>query len=221
MASTALATTWPPRSATSRVALADWLACCAFSAFFFTVAEISSIEAEVCSRLAACSSVRCDRSVVLVEISAEALVTSRADALISAMVAPIRSAILLALSLSCPKCSLIVGGDALRQVAVGERAEHLIRSSSALATFSHSALIAVARLSMKPFLPSSRYALGEIAGDRGLDEIVDFALDRLLDGLVAPFHDGAGALAVLVHDRREDQMEFLAADRDVAFVASR
>ena len=42
--------------------------------------EISSIEAEVSSRLAACSSVRCDRSVVLVEISAEALVTSRADA---------------------------------------------------------------------------------------------------------------------------------------------
>ena len=37
----------PPRSATSRVPLADWLACWAFSAFFFTVAEISSIEAEV------------------------------------------------------------------------------------------------------------------------------------------------------------------------------
>ena len=37
MASTALATTWPPRSATSRVVPADWLACCAFSAFFFTV----------------------------------------------------------------------------------------------------------------------------------------------------------------------------------------
>ena len=79
IASTALATTWPPRSATSRVVPADELACLAFSAFFFTVAEISSIEAEVCSRLAACSSVRCDRSVVLVEISAEALVTSRVD----------------------------------------------------------------------------------------------------------------------------------------------
>ena len=67
IASTALATTWPPRSATSRVSLADWLACWAFSAFFFTVAGISSIEAEVSSRLAACSSVRCDRSVVLAE----------------------------------------------------------------------------------------------------------------------------------------------------------
>jgi hypothetical protein len=34
------------------------------------------MEAEVCSRLAACSSVRCDRSVVLVEISTAALETS-------------------------------------------------------------------------------------------------------------------------------------------------
>ena len=55
------------------------LACCAFSAFFFTVAEISSIEAEVSSRLAACSSVRCDRSVVLDEISAAAFETSRVE----------------------------------------------------------------------------------------------------------------------------------------------
>jgi hypothetical protein len=48
IALTACATTWPPRSATWRVpaALAWW----AFSAFFFTVAEISSIEAEVSSR---------------------------------------------------------------------------------------------------------------------------------------------------------------------------
>jgi hypothetical protein len=47
---------------------------------------LGGCSAEVSSRLAACSSVRCDRSVALVEISAEALVTSRADALISAMV---------------------------------------------------------------------------------------------------------------------------------------
>ena len=58
------------------------MACWAFSAFFFTVAEISSIEAEVSSRPAACSSVRCDRSVVDVEISAAAFETSRAVALI-------------------------------------------------------------------------------------------------------------------------------------------
>ena len=103
MAPTACATTWPPRSATTRVSAADWLAAWAFSAFFLTVAEISSIEAEVSSRLAACSSVRCDRSVVLVAISAEALVTSRAEALISAIVAPMRSAVLLAFSLSCAK----------------------------------------------------------------------------------------------------------------------
>ena len=87
MASTALATTWPPRSATSRVALADVLAACAFSAFFFTVLAISSIDAEVCSRLAACSSVRWERSVVLVDISAEALVTSPVDST-SALIVP-------------------------------------------------------------------------------------------------------------------------------------
>ena len=81
----------------------ELLACWAFSAFFFTVAEICSMDAEVSSRLAACSSVRCDRSVVLVEISAEALVTSRADCLISAMVEPIRSAVVLALFLSSAK----------------------------------------------------------------------------------------------------------------------
>jgi len=57
------------------------LACWASCAFFFTVSEIVAIEAEVSSRLAACSSVRCDRSVVLVEISEEALATSRAATL--------------------------------------------------------------------------------------------------------------------------------------------
>ena len=103
MASTALATTSPPRLATSRALAADWLACCAFSAFFFTVTAISSIEAEVSSRLAACSSVRCDRSVVLVEISADAFVTSRVAALMSPTVVPIRSADMLALSLSLAK----------------------------------------------------------------------------------------------------------------------
>ncbi len=92
IASTVWATTAPPRSATSRVLDARSLACLAFSAFFLTVAVISSIDAEVCSRLAACSSVRCDRSVVLVEISAEALLTSLAEILMLPMVAPTRSA---------------------------------------------------------------------------------------------------------------------------------
>jgi hypothetical protein len=46
----------------SRAPAANWLACCAFSAFCFTVAVNSSIDAAVSSRLAACSSVRCDRS---------------------------------------------------------------------------------------------------------------------------------------------------------------
>ena len=63
-----------------------WLALRALSALFFTVEEISSIEAEVRSRLAACSSVRCDRSVVLVEISIAALATSPLDSAIALIV---------------------------------------------------------------------------------------------------------------------------------------
>ena len=98
----------------------NWLACWAFSAFFFTVAEICSIEAEVSSRLAACSSVRCDRSVVLVEISAEALVTSRADDLMPAIVSCILPMAELKLSLIC----LIGLGEAIaqaeRQFALGQ-----------------------------------------------------------------------------------------------------
>jgi len=73
----------------------------AFSAFFFTVAEISSIEAEVSSRLAACSSVRCERSVELVEISAEALVTSRVAAAIALIVSCSCATVALKSSLIC------------------------------------------------------------------------------------------------------------------------
>ncbi len=79
------------------------LACWAFSAFFFTVAEISSIEAEVFSRLAACSSVRCDRSVVPAEISRGALATSPVPPLIWDTMVVSFSAMPLASSLSCPK----------------------------------------------------------------------------------------------------------------------
>ncbi len=79
IAVTASATTVSPRPAISRASWVSALARCAFSAFCFTVAAISSIEAEVSSRLAACSSVRCDRSVVAVEISAAALEISVED----------------------------------------------------------------------------------------------------------------------------------------------
>jgi hypothetical protein len=48
----------------------------ALSAFLFTVAAISSIAAEVSSRLTDWSSVRCERSVELIEIAAAAFVTS-------------------------------------------------------------------------------------------------------------------------------------------------
>nr|WP_245416775.1 hypothetical protein [Undibacter mobilis] len=105
MAATVLAATSPPRSATPQAVAARSLACLAFSAFFRTVAVISSIDAEVSSRLAACSSVRCDRSVVLVDISAEALLISLVAALMVLMVSPKRSTIKLAASEICPSSS--------------------------------------------------------------------------------------------------------------------
>src|SRR5262245_40824519 len=65
IASTACATTVPPRSATSRVSAANELACWALSAFRVTVLASSCIELEISSRFAACSSVRWERSAVL------------------------------------------------------------------------------------------------------------------------------------------------------------
>mmetsp|Transcript_59422 Transcript_59422/g.140427 ORF Transcript_59422/g.140427 Transcript_59422/m.140427 type:complete len:247 (+) Transcript_59422:848-1588(+) len=62
-------TTSPPRAATLLADAASWVAVWAVSAFWRTVAFISSIDAAVCSRLAACSSVRCDRSVLPLAIS--------------------------------------------------------------------------------------------------------------------------------------------------------
>ena len=99
IASTACATTSLPRSATARVPAAKPFARRAFSAFCFTVAAISSIEAEVSSRLAACSSVRCERSMALVEISAAALATSAVERPIPAMVSSSRAMVRLKSSL--------------------------------------------------------------------------------------------------------------------------
>ncbi|MCW0461631.1 hypothetical protein NB717_002699 [Xanthomonas sacchari] len=55
-------TTWPPCEATAAAPVASWLAWRACSAFCLTVEVSSSIEAAVSSRLAACCSVRRDRS---------------------------------------------------------------------------------------------------------------------------------------------------------------
>ena len=132
-----------------------------------------------------------------------------------------RSAVVLALSFSVAERALIVGGDALRQIAFGERTEHRrSRSSSALATFSHSEFIAVARLSMKSFLPSSGTRWEKSPATAAWTMSPTSRLDRLFDRLVSPFHHGAGTLAVLVDDRGGHQMELLAADRDVVFVAA-
>ena len=86
------------------------MACSAFSAFFFTAAEICSIEAEVSSRLAACSSVRCDRSEVAVAISPEALATSFEAALITDMVSDSRAAVVFEIGKAIQK------GDAVRAI---------------------------------------------------------------------------------------------------------
>lgn len=55
IAPTAVFTTWPPFSATSRAPCASCAACAALSAFCFTAEVISSSEAAVSSRLDACS----------------------------------------------------------------------------------------------------------------------------------------------------------------------
>ncbi|MCW0414603.1 hypothetical protein NB689_000357 [Xanthomonas sacchari] len=65
-------TTLPPCTATAAAPAARRLACCAYSAFCLTVEVSSSIDAAVSSRLAACCSVRRDRSSLPAAISAAA-----------------------------------------------------------------------------------------------------------------------------------------------------
>ncbi|HCI14226.1 MAG TPA: hypothetical protein DFK12_09770 [Gallionellaceae bacterium] len=62
-------TTAPPLAAISEAPIASWLACLAFSAFCFTVEVSSSMLEAVSSKLEACSSVRCDRSLLPAAIS--------------------------------------------------------------------------------------------------------------------------------------------------------
>ncbi len=70
---TTCATTSPPRRATSPADAASWLACCAVSALWRTVAVSSSIDAAVSSRLPAVCSVRALRSWLPVAICALAV----------------------------------------------------------------------------------------------------------------------------------------------------
>ena len=107
-----------------------------------------------------------------------------------------------------------------RQIAVGERAEHADKIVQRLGDVVAQRVHRGAEIEHEVRLAFERHALGEIAGDRRLDDAADLGLDRLFDGFVAPFDDRAGALAMLVDDRRGHQVEFLAADRDVGFVRS-
>ena len=113
---------------------------------------------------------------------------------------------------------MILGRDPWRHIAAGERAQHadevLQRLAGVLAQRVHRG----GEIEHEVLLAFERHALREIAGHRGLDQAVDLALDRLLDGFVAPFDDRAGTFAMVINDRRGHQMEFLATDRDVGFV---
>ena len=64
MVSTTSDTTSPPCTATVEALMASWLARLALSAFCLTVELSSSIDAAVCCKALACSSVRLDRSVL-------------------------------------------------------------------------------------------------------------------------------------------------------------
>ncbi|MNN73297.1 hypothetical protein D3C81_1894050 [compost metagenome] len=72
MVDTTCCTTSPPCEATDAAPMASWLAWRADSAFWRTVEVSSSIEAAVSSRLAACCSVRRDRSLLPLAISVAA-----------------------------------------------------------------------------------------------------------------------------------------------------
>ncbi len=85
MAETAWRTTWPLRSASPRAVFTTWLAWPAPSAVRFTVAVISSRAAAVSSRVAACCSVRRDRSSAAWLISAAPEVIPSALAVITRM----------------------------------------------------------------------------------------------------------------------------------------
>jgi hypothetical protein len=54
------------------------------------------------------------------------------------------------------------------------------------------------QIAHETLLPFERDTPREVAGDGGIDYLVDFLLDRLFGRLVPPFDDGTGALAVLV-----------------------
>ena len=79
MVPTTLLTISPPWDATPAAPMASWLAWRACSAFWRTVEVNSSIEAAVSSRLAACCSVRCDRSWLPAAISLAAELIDTAD----------------------------------------------------------------------------------------------------------------------------------------------
>ncbi|MCW0405832.1 hypothetical protein NB689_002989 [Xanthomonas sacchari] len=91
-------TTSPPCEATAAAPAASWLAWRAYSAFCLTVEVSSSIEAAVRSRLAACCSVRRDRSPLPLAISVEATLMLAAAAWMRPTIAASCAAVALASS---------------------------------------------------------------------------------------------------------------------------
>jgi len=96
-------TTAPPLPATSDAPMASWLACLALSAFCLTVEVISSMLLAVSSRLLACSSVRCDRSLLPAAISFDAVLIVSVASLISPTSCLRLVTVPLTASLVCPK----------------------------------------------------------------------------------------------------------------------
>ncbi len=91
-------TTSPPCEATPCAPMASWLAWRACSAFWRTVEVSSSIEAAVSSRLAACCSVRRDRSLLPEAISPAAELIARLDCLMRVTISLSCAAVALASS---------------------------------------------------------------------------------------------------------------------------
>ncbi len=99
---TTSSTTRPPLSATSPAPSTSWLAWRALSAFCLTVEVSSSIDAAVSSRLAACCSVRTDRSLLPLAISPAAVLIDSTERWMPCTMVVSCSAVRLAASASCP-----------------------------------------------------------------------------------------------------------------------
>ncbi len=69
--------------------------------------------------------------------------------------------------------ALVFGGDALAEIALGERAEHPDKVAQRLCDVVAQRIDRGADIENEAGLAFKRNALGEVAGDRGLDDAAD------------------------------------------------